>query len=498
MSRAVILEFVDAATAVALTADLAFVRLERKPEMVIGAEVELLTENQGAIETLLADDRIGSASQSKNGRLAGIAGNVLRRRSGAIASASAAVIVALSVALFAGAQSAWAKPVAYISLDVNPSIELAVSRQDRIVSVQALDVEGKVMLEHVTLQGLKIDQAVHNYLRALQLGGYLQGDTSVIVTTSAAASDGASVRAQVPALQAKVNRQVAQDLHGLTYKLASLQISSTLQKAARADHISPGRIALYAEAKKDGTKVSWSELAAGHLAIAVGGNQALQRLVDKLTTDSKLVQALGNAAAKQVNNNPEAMAQAAIALTIPIESTRVQPADVFVAPVHISNTRVPELSGEGEGSHAGAPSASGSKQSDSKSQTHQHGKQEAKHIDGSNVIPSSSDSQGQGSEKGRKSGESGSASPEKTAIGKVGEGGGQGDRGQSKELHDKGATVSIGATIASLHLSTTGHSAGAGHQQDGQGDGHDGGHSSSHDGHGDGRGSGHGHHGTSH
>lgn len=77
-------------------------------------------------------------------------------------------IACLAIVLAAGIRGyLWIQsPVSYISIDVNPSIELALNRFDRVVSVTAYNPEGEEILQDLSLKGkiytAAIDEIVEN------------------------------------------------------------------------------------------------------------------------------------------------------------------------------------------------------------------------------------------------------------------------------------------------------------------------------------------------
>ncbi|MCY0900561.1 MAG: hypothetical protein OWU32_00055 [Firmicutes bacterium] len=322
MSKAVILEFVDRETAVALTSDMTFVRVARDPGMVIGGQVELphltLVNHGSSASGSMVDPNEDSAATTdsegvgaKTGRVAG--GSSLGRLQRGARKGSAtegrsfgyripgirtalvggvALLAVLTVGVFGSGQSAWAKPVAYVSLDVNPSVQFALNQGRRVVAVQGLDADGTSLLHSVHLLGLPVTNAVRIYLKAVVGAGYVKPDASVIVTTSLADEGGVS-SSFVALLQRQVDHEVKADLKGRSYLMASLVVPPSLRQAADEEHISAGRLALYTEARKDGDAVSWTQLVNGHLSAAVGGRHNLDQIVSKLKADAGLVKALG-------------------------------------------------------------------------------------------------------------------------------------------------------------------------------------------------------------
>lgn len=65
-------------------------------------------------------------------------------------------------------------PTAYISVDINPSLELGVNRFDRIVSVDAYNTDGQSLTEELNLKYLDYRDALEQLVNDSEIAVYLQ------------------------------------------------------------------------------------------------------------------------------------------------------------------------------------------------------------------------------------------------------------------------------------------------------------------------------------
>lgn len=103
-----------------------------------------------------------------------------RIRPSRIAATLAAVLV-LAVGIF-GYQAVYVSAAAYVSIDVNPSIELTLNRMDRVIGALAYNDEGEALLQEVSLKGKPYEEAASSLLAAMEQEGYLTSDALVTVT----------------------------------------------------------------------------------------------------------------------------------------------------------------------------------------------------------------------------------------------------------------------------------------------------------------------------
>lgn len=76
----------------------------------------------------------------------------------------ALVAASLLLLLGTGSYSVYRKPVSYISIDVNPSIELGINRFGKVVSAEAYNEDGQNILQHVSVKNISYINAIDRLL----------------------------------------------------------------------------------------------------------------------------------------------------------------------------------------------------------------------------------------------------------------------------------------------------------------------------------------------
>lgn len=102
-----------------------------------------------------------------------------RRRWPAALAAAACLLVAILG--FSGWQL-YQQPVAYVGLDINPSLELAVNRFDCVVTATAINDDGRTVLEQVSLVGMSYEEAFDCLMESEAMAPYLSDDSFVEVS----------------------------------------------------------------------------------------------------------------------------------------------------------------------------------------------------------------------------------------------------------------------------------------------------------------------------
>ncbi len=90
--------------------------------------------------------------------------------------------ICLFFLLGAGGYSVYREPISYISIDVNPSIELGINRFGKVVSAEAYNEDGQSILQHVSLKNISYIQAINRLLADESDHLYLREDSLLVFT----------------------------------------------------------------------------------------------------------------------------------------------------------------------------------------------------------------------------------------------------------------------------------------------------------------------------
>lgn len=94
----------------------------------------------------------------------------------------ALVAACLLLLVGTGSYSVYRKPVSYISIDVNPSIELGINRFGKVVSAEAYNEDGQNVLQHVSVKNISYIHAINRLLTDESDLLYLQEDSLLVFT----------------------------------------------------------------------------------------------------------------------------------------------------------------------------------------------------------------------------------------------------------------------------------------------------------------------------
>lgn len=98
---------------------------------------------------------------------------------------AAACIAAVLCALPIGAYAYYKTPTSYVSVDINPSVELGINAFGKVVSVKAYNTDGETVLVGLSLINTNVESAVRLIVKSASQNGFIKDDGSSFISVTA-------------------------------------------------------------------------------------------------------------------------------------------------------------------------------------------------------------------------------------------------------------------------------------------------------------------------
>ena len=104
----------------------------------------------------------------------------MRRRAAAVAACAVMLMLAVGISGY----TMLLVPFSYVSIDVNPSIELELNRIDRVISAKAYNEDGEKLLDSLSVDGKYYTDAIDILVESREMQPYLEGDAALTITVA--------------------------------------------------------------------------------------------------------------------------------------------------------------------------------------------------------------------------------------------------------------------------------------------------------------------------
>ena len=200
--------------------------------------------------------------------------------------------------------------VAYVSLDINPSIEMSLDSSQKVIGAEAYNIEGEQLLDEIKLVGQSLEQSLGLILEFAQEGNYFAGNEPLIIITGTPAKDGDEDH--IPAIKDTASRATANFIKKLRISVSVSVISAdrVLREEARKTGLSMGKYAVYLQARSEGYGIevdSLQRMSVSSALLAVAANPVeILRHVEAEQNFADLVQVVRNMPLQEeLNLHPE-------------------------------------------------------------------------------------------------------------------------------------------------------------------------------------------------
>ncbi|MCD1259387.1 hypothetical protein B5M42_011135 [Paenibacillus athensensis] len=153
--------------------------------------------------------------------------------------------------------------VAYVSIDINPSVELGIDNQEIVQDLQGLNSDGSELIQAVDYKGRSVQEVTAAILDKAEQGPLAKGEGDIIISSTLVAS-----RSSVDdeALAAKLKEQVAKHIEeahpaeASHYEVTAFAAPQEVRQEAQASGVSAGKYAIYLSAVNSGVDVSIDDI----------------------------------------------------------------------------------------------------------------------------------------------------------------------------------------------------------------------------------------------
>ncbi|MBR0598492.1 hypothetical protein [Sinanaerobacter chloroacetimidivorans] len=97
----------------------------------------------------------------------------------------AALSIAACLIIMIGGYAYYKTPINYISLDINPSVELGLNRFGRVIETEAINADGNSLLNGTKILNMSADDAIEELSLKAEEKGYIRDDGSTVIAVTA-------------------------------------------------------------------------------------------------------------------------------------------------------------------------------------------------------------------------------------------------------------------------------------------------------------------------
>ncbi|ACS99990.1 anti-sigma factor domain-containing protein [Paenibacillus sp. JDR-2] len=182
--------------------------------------------------------------------------------------------------------------VAYVSLDINPSIELGVDKQQRVQELNGLNRDGQAIVSKISYKGKSLEAVAASIMSTVAAEHFLDKPDKDIVITSYMLEDKSPGQELEKTVTAAVDQKVKETIKQIDAakepNVTVLSVPTEVREEASANGISSGKMAVYLMAKDEGYNIELEQIKGQSLAEATKSVGGVKKIVEKGASKEKL------------------------------------------------------------------------------------------------------------------------------------------------------------------------------------------------------------------
>lgn len=151
-------------------------------------------------------------------------------------------IAASLVVMFIGGGAYYQTPVSYLSLDINPSIELGINSFGKVVKAEGYNKDGKAILNGIDVKGSNLTEAVNSCISSAVDNNFVAKDGTTVISLTSVTDNLNSADKLKAAAENGANEALKEK--GKIAVIYKCNVSLSSHEEAKAAGVTPGKLNL--------------------------------------------------------------------------------------------------------------------------------------------------------------------------------------------------------------------------------------------------------------
>jgi hypothetical protein len=173
--------------------------------------------------------------------------------------------------------------VAYVSIDINPSVEIGIDSQEIVRDLRGINTDGVELIASLSYQGKTLEEVTSAILDRAEQGALAKGEGDIVIS-STVVQDNANINDEAIAdkLRQQVNKHIAltHPTQVKNYEVTAFASPQEVREEAKVSGVSTGKYAVYLNALNNGTKVSRDDIQNLSIHQLAKENGGISKLID--------------------------------------------------------------------------------------------------------------------------------------------------------------------------------------------------------------------------
>jgi hypothetical protein len=181
--------------------------------------------------------------------------------------AAAAVVLLLLFNVMSGFdKSANNHIAAYVSIDINPSVEMGINENDIVLEIRGLNEDGAQLIKNLNFANKTVDSLTEDLLQAAEKMYLSKGEGDIVISSTMGENTNGKSKVNDVLLSSKLKAVALQHIEKShpeqknNYQVTAFAAPQEIRKVAESKGLSAGKYSIYLKAKDNGQKTTIEDL----------------------------------------------------------------------------------------------------------------------------------------------------------------------------------------------------------------------------------------------
>ena len=148
------------------------------------------------------------------------------------------------------------KVYAYVDLDINPSMEFSIDKNNTVIDLKALNSDAEELISTFEVKKKNINDAISNILKSLDAKGYISSDNENLILLAASYSEDSEMAENTIEKTINTIKRTIESVENKNISVKVIYVEPNLRKKSVNNNMSMGRYVLYENAQKIGANIT--------------------------------------------------------------------------------------------------------------------------------------------------------------------------------------------------------------------------------------------------
>jgi hypothetical protein len=188
--------------------------------------------------------------------------------------------------------------VAYVSIDINPSVEMGIDENNIVLEIRGLNEDGVQLIKNLNFANKTVDSLTEDLLQEAEKKYLSKGEGDIVISSTMGENANSNAKVNDVLLSSKLKEVALQHIEKShpqqknNYQVTAFAVPKEVRKVAESKGLSAGKYSIYLNAKDNGQKTTIEDLKKESVHVIAKKSGGMDKLIQPEALSKEKISAL--------------------------------------------------------------------------------------------------------------------------------------------------------------------------------------------------------------